>query len=80
MQINDIRSNLFSDPLLPIFVSIWRQSVKLLRPGIVPSIEKLIALKQKLSIHWWGRSPMCIHRRSNKPFYKVRRCSDHVES
>jgi hypothetical protein len=44
MQINDIRSNLFSDPLPPIFVSICRQSVKRLRPGIVPSIEKLIAL------------------------------------
>jgi hypothetical protein len=62
MQLNDIRSNLFSDALPPIFVSICRQSVIRARPVIVQSIEKLKALKQKLSVYGWGWSPVRSHR------------------
>jgi hypothetical protein len=51
MQLIDIRSNLFFDSLPPIFVSVCRQSVIRALPVTVSSIERLMALKQKLSIY-----------------------------
>lgn len=54
MKLNDIFSDLFSDSLPPLLAPLCRQPVARTQPVIVPSIENLIALKQKFSIYRWG--------------------------
>jgi hypothetical protein len=48
MQINDIRSNLFSDPLPPIFVSVFRQSIMCARLRLRSIDRKVDSAKTKI--------------------------------
>jgi hypothetical protein len=47
MQINDIRSNLFSDSLPPIFVSVFRQSAGRARPHLRSIDREIDSAKTK---------------------------------